>query len=158
MVEIRESYGYKLTVDGRGLPGLGTGVSQVLPVVVLCLLTPVGGVALLEEPELHLNPGAQQKLAEFFLQIANMGRQIIVETHSEYIVTRLRKLAALEPNNGKAMTFVFTEIDERLGTLYQNVYPEADGLMPEWPSGFFDQATDDYKTLIKKAIDRGQSR
>lgn len=158
VVEIRESYGYKLTVDGRGLPGLGTGVSQVLPVVVLCLLTPVGGVALLEEPELHLNPGAQQKLAEFFLQIANMGRQIIVETHSEYIVTRLRKLAALEPNNGKAMTFVFTEIDERLGTLYQNVYPEADGLMPEWPSGFFDQATDDYKTLIKKAIDRGQSR
>ena len=152
-VKVESLYGYRLTVDGRGLPAMGTGVSQVLPVIALCLMIPKGGIAMFEEPELHLNPGIQQKLADFLLEISKTGRQIIAETHSEYIVTRLRRRAAEAPENQKAFTFVFTEIDELEGTKYKNVSPESNGLISEWPKGFFDQVSGDVRALLLKAAE-----
>ena len=152
-VKVESFYGYRLTVDGRGLPAMGTGVSQVLPVIALCLMIPKGGIAMFEEPELHLNPGIQQKLADFLLEISKTGRQIIAETHSEYIVTRLRRRAAEAPENQKAFTFVFTEIDDESGTKYTNVSPESNGLISEWPKGFFDQVSGDVRALLLKAAE-----
>ena len=152
-VKVESLYGFRLTVDGRGLPAMGTGVSQVLPVIALCLMIPKGGIAMFEEPELHLNPGIQQKLADFLLEISKTGRQIIAETHSEYIVTRLRRRAAEAPENQKAFTFVFTEIDEEAGTKYTNVSPESNGLISEWPKGFFDQVSGDVRALLLKAAE-----
>lgn len=152
-VKVESFYGYRLTVDGRGLPAMGTGVSQVLPVIALCLMIPKGGIAMFEEPELHLNPGIQQKLADFLLEISKTGRQIIAETHSEYIVTRLRRRAAEAPENRKTFTFVFTEIDDESGTKYTNVSPESNGLISEWPKGFFDQVSGDVRALLLKAAE-----
>jgi predicted ATPase len=147
-VNIEDLYGYRVRVDGRGLPAMGTGVSQVLPVITLCLMLRKGGIAMFEEPELHLNPGIQQKLADFFLEICKSGRQIIAETHSEYIVTRLRRRAAESLENRNAFTFVFTELDEELGTSYRNVAPGDDGMITDWPKGFFDQVSGDVRALL----------
>ncbi|WP_162528596.1 AAA family ATPase [Mycolicibacterium sp. CBMA 361] len=79
------------------LTSVGTGVSQVLPVLVMCLQAPPGSLLLIEQPELHLNPAVQQKLADFLLAIAASGRQLLVETHSDYLITRLRLRTAKDP-------------------------------------------------------------
>jgi predicted ATPase len=156
-VNIEDLYGYRVRVDGRGLPAMGTGVSQVLPVITLCLMLRKGGIAMFEEPELHLNPGIQQKLADFFLEICKSGRQIIAETHSEYIVTRLRRRAAESPENRDAFTFVFTELDDDLGTTYRNVAPGDDGMITDWPKGFFDQVSGDVRALLLMAAEKKEN-
>lgn len=151
-VSIEGASGFRLKVDNRGLPEVGTGVSQVLPVIALCLLAPKGGTILLEEPELHLNPGMQQKLADFFLAIAKSGRQIIAETHSEYVVTRLRRRAAEDTVAADLLAFLFTEHDSHNGTTYRNISPGDNGLVLEWPQGFFDQVSEDVKQILLKTV------
>lgn len=141
--------GFYLTVGNHVLPMLGTGISQVLPVLTLCLTARRGDLVLLEQPELHLNPSIQQKLAEFLLQMSQVDRQILVETHSEYFVTRLRLLQARDENMGKYIKLMFVEKSKNLGTQYREVETNSFGEIQEWPKGFFDQASNDLRELMK---------
>ena len=157
-VEQQGHFGYRLSVDGRSLRMLGTGVSQVLPVVGLCLVAPEGGLILLEEPELHLNPRIQQELAGFFLAMSQSGKQIIAETHSEYLITRLRLLAAKFPDTSTQFNFIFTSKNSTTGTVYQEVKSDNSGNMPEWPEGFFDQVSNDMVELLEISLTEESGR
>lgn len=137
------------------LTSVGTGVSQLLPVLVMCLQAPAGSLLLLEQPELHLNPAVQQRLADFLLAIASSGRQMIVETHSDYLVSRLRRRVA-EDASGQVMrqvTILYAERTDGVST-YTPFRPAEDGSLPGWPSGFFDQAAEDAEALLLAGLKR----
>jgi predicted ATPase len=122
------------------LTNVGVGVSQVLPVLVLCLAMPVGSTVLIEQPELHLHPAVQSRLAEFFAACALTGRQIVVETHSEHLVNGLRLLASegrLVPERDVALSFI--ERDD-FGSQVTPVAIGRDGSIDRWPAHFFDEA------------------
>jgi len=61
------------------LSAVGVGVSQVLPVIVQCLVAGPGALVVLEQPELHLHPAAQQRLADFLLACTAGGQHLLVE-------------------------------------------------------------------------------
>ena len=104
---------------------LGYGVSQVLPIIVYCLLAENNSFIIIEEPELHLHPDAQANLADLFIQITNSKNHpsedesriipknihFIIETHSENILLRMRKRIA--QNSGKVL-----DADTIEGNLY----------------------------------------
>jgi predicted ATPase len=73
---------------------VGYGISQILPVIVQGLLMRPGGTYMVQQPELHLHPDAQAALADFFLYLAYYGVRVVVETHSEYLLLRLRRRLA----------------------------------------------------------------
>lgn len=73
---------------------VGYGISQILPVIVQGLLMQPGGLYMVQQPELHLHPDAQAGLADFFLYLAAYGVRVVVETHSEYLLIRLRRRLA----------------------------------------------------------------
>lgn len=152
--------GVGLTVDGRDLTSVGTGVSQILPVLVICLQSLPGDLILLEQPELHLNPGLQQRLGDFFLEMARSGRQLIVETHSEYLVTRLRRHVvedASDETRGLFSLLFAVQVDGK--TRFDLVDANADGSFSfdTWPQGFFDQAGDDIQAIIRANAQRRHS-
>lgn len=133
------------------LTWVGSGVSQMLPVLVLCLLAEPGSVILLEQPELHLHPALQQRLADFFIAIAGSGRQLIVETHSEYVVSRLRRRIVEDPDDKLlGMTkVIFAERDRQTGlSSFRDVELTPYGDIDEWPQGFFDQAGEEERAII----------
>ena len=70
------------------------GISQVLPVVVEALLASEHKTLLLEQPELHLHPGAQVQLGNLFVKMARQGVRFLIETHSEHLLIRLRRWIA----------------------------------------------------------------
>ena len=144
----RGRQGIHLSYGDDVLPMVGTGVSQVLPVLVLCLTSNPGDLILLEQPELHLNPSIQQKLAEFFLAMSKTGRQLIVETHSEYLVTRLRLAGLKQDVDQDLYKLFFVEKNGSEGTIYREVKSNSFGEIQEWPKGFFDQATNDIRELM----------
>lgn len=146
--------GYPLNVGERTLANIGFGASQILPVIGICLDARPGTLILLEQPELHLNPGMQQKLADFLLYMARTGRQIIVETHSEYLITRLRRNAASTPDDHKYFTVIYVERNIETGTSYRTVSVDDQGDFSEWPKGFFDHVAEDLRVLMRRAADR----
>ncbi len=140
-----------------GTPSVGIGVTQLLPVVVRCLLADRGDVILLEQPELHLHPASQQRLGNFLLACARSGRQLIVETHSEHLINRLRLLAAKDNSpDGDVVQMVgviLAERDRETGTTtYRATRLNRLGGFDAWPAGFFEPGIDEAQELLEVAL------
>ncbi len=93
----RESDPFQIQVRkfGDGLIGplwnladVGYGVSQALPLITEILRG--RDMFLLQQPEVHLHPSAQAALGSLFCRTARRGRQLIVETHSDHLMNRVR--------------------------------------------------------------------
>ena len=83
------------TVPDVRLTDVGFGVSQVLPVLILCSYAPEGSILILEHPEAHLHPKVQSELADVLIDVVkNRNVQIILESHSEHLLLRLMRRIA----------------------------------------------------------------
>ena len=74
----------------RNLADVGFGISQALPTLAALFRADGPSMFLLQQPELHLHPSAQAALGSLFCETASAGRQLIVETHSDYLLNRIR--------------------------------------------------------------------
>ena len=88
-VQVRK-FGGGLKGPRRNLVDVGYGVSQVLPVIAELLRQDAPPLFLLQQPEVHLHPSAQAALGSLFCRVASRGRQLIVETHSDHLLDRVR--------------------------------------------------------------------
>ena len=140
--------------EERYLNEVGVGVSQVLPVVVQCLLAEPGSLVLLQQPELHGHPGLQQKLADFLLACVRSGRQIILETHSEYLVSRLAlRVAEDQSDETRDQVVLLLARQGESGTEYTKADLDRYGEI-EWPEGFFDEGVSDALDTLKAGINK----
>ena len=74
----------------RNLTDVGYGVSQALPILIELFRLDAPETFLLQQPEVHLHPSAQAALGSLFCDIAASGHQLVVETHSDYLLDRIR--------------------------------------------------------------------
>ncbi|MDR1871583.1 MAG: DUF3696 domain-containing protein [Deltaproteobacteria bacterium] len=132
----------------------GVGVSQALPILVMSLLADKETTLIFERPELHLHPMVQAKLADFFLSIVFSGKQCLIETHSEYLINRIRYRAAAEDSNNrviKNLKLYFVE-NTKGSSFFRQVVVNEYGAILAWPKGFFDQSPDEAESIISAAI------
>lgn len=81
----------KIAGPASNLMDVGYGVSQVLPIIVDLIMGKKGQIYLLQQPEVHLHPRAQAELATFLSTFTKTSTsKVIVETHSDYILDRVR--------------------------------------------------------------------
>ena len=73
----------------RNLMDMGFGVSQALPTLIALFRADGPSILLLQQPEVHLHPSAQAALGSLFCKTASSGRQLIIETHSDYLLDRI---------------------------------------------------------------------
>lgn len=149
------SFGHLLSVDRWAMVHVGTGVSQLLPIVVLGLLAAQDDVIVIEHPELHLHPAIQSRVADFLLFLAMSGRQVIVETHSEHIVNRIRMRVA-QDESGDVASRVAVHFATRASmvTSIQEVTINKFGAITEWPEGFFDEAARESESILTTVLKR----
>ena len=126
---------------------VGFGLSYVLP-VVLALLSEPGTLCLIENPEAHLHPRGQTKLAELAARAAAAGVQVFAETHSDHFLDGVR-LAVRDGLIGPDQTAIHY-FERRNGTTtVTSPEIDADGFLPHWPDGFFDQRDDNLARLLR---------
>jgi len=123
---------------------LGFGVSQVLPVLVLCYYAPPGATVILEQPEIHLHPSAQAGLADVFIDVINNRHlKLIIESHSEHLLRRIQRRIAEGAIAPEDTAIYFCDLGEdgssRLEELPINRY----GDIRNWPKDFFGDITGD---------------
>jgi predicted ATPase len=118
------------------------------------LLANPGDLIILEQPELHLHPDAQLELAKFFVAAMRSGRQLLIESHSEHFLNKLRLLTA-QASDAEAeilissIGFLFAERDKQNGlTEFREVKLSRDGSIQDWPKGFFDQGSSAARELF----------
>jgi hypothetical protein len=116
----------------------GFGASQVLPLIVQAVAAPEDSLTLAEQPEIHLNPKLQCVLADLFVEMATSGHRVLVETHSEHLILRLRRLVAEGKIPAKDVSLYFVEKESGVSTI-RKIPVEADGGIEagSWPKGFF---------------------
>ena len=151
-------YGNRMQVttemDGtlHDLTHVGVGVSQVLPIIVSTLLAPPGSMLIFEQPELHLHPKVQSRLADFIISAARLGKQIILETHSEYIIDRVRLRIAEDEGEIIAPLINILFLEQLNGSTKVNPIDVNEyGVIANWPSDFFDQSEKDSASIIYAA-------
>ena len=145
-----KSFGVEKELD---LTAVGFGTSQILPIVVQGLLTPLGGLFIVEQPEVHMHPKVQSQLAYFFFALSKVGVQCIAETHSEYIVNQLRLLMARGNKVLQEQTRIyFAKRTEDSGTEFEEVKVNKSGHIKNWPEDFMDESNKLAQELLKVAI------
>lgn len=136
------------------LTHVGVGVSQVLPILVMCLLADTDSTLVFEQPELHLHPKVQTLLGDFFLSMALCNKQCIVETHSEYFIDRLRfRIAAASPEKElNSQTKIYFVEKPSQSSSFREVVINEYGAISDWPEGFFDQSQQQAEEILTAAV------
>lgn len=133
-------------LDGERTNQKGTGVSQILPVILIALLSSPGDLLIIEQPELHLHPAQQRKLADLLVAFSEHGVQVIAETHSEYLVTRLRLLIATGKIKNDEAKIIFAEtkgVGKKRQVHFKASAIDSIGKLDYWPDGFFEESLSD---------------
>ena len=134
---------------------VGFGVSQVFPIIIHGLLLARGATLMIEQPELHLHPKMQMKLADFFLSLVIAGKKIIIETHSEHIINRLvRRVVEDNDNKFKQLVGINFVSSSKKGSIIEKIeLSETEGIV-NWPDEFFDQAADEQQKILTAIIQK----
>ena len=145
----------QLVTAKSGLPvrpsDVGTGVSQILPVVVAALDPNRPGVTAVEQPDLHLHPRVQVELGDLFARGIGRGGVFLIETHSEHLLLRIMKRMR-QTSDGtlpdgapeirpEDVAVFFVEIDPGGEQTLIREMPlnERGDLVKAWPGGFFEE-------------------
>ena len=135
-IQIRK-FGGKLKGNCRNLIDVGYGVSQTLPIITELLRADAPSMFLLQQPEVHLHPSAQAALGSLFCSVAGSDRQLVVETHSDYIIDRVRmdvrdNKTDLKPEDVSILYFERGESDVKI----HSIRLDADGNVLDAPEGY----------------------
>lgn len=139
------------------LSDVGFGISQVLPVITSMFFVPEGSIVLIEQPELHLHPSAQAALADLFLEVAEKRKlQLIIESHSEHLLTRFQRRIAephyafATPQNVKAY---FCKPGDN-GSTIEEVRVNRFGQIENYPPNFFGDLSGDLDAMYDAGTQR----
>ena len=146
---------------------IGFGYSQILPIVTKLWfatnrrMVRTRGISfrdygkstiLMEQPELHLHPAYQAKIADAFInsvkstideETSLYNLNLITETHSDTILNRIGRRVREGVVSPEAVNIILFEkrYGENVTRVRQTTYNE-NGQIKEWPNGFFDPDQD----------------
>jgi len=144
--------GAKLTqimIGKQNIVDVGFGVSQVLPILVEGLKIETGSTLILEQPEIHLHPKMQMDIADFLIAIAQQGKNLMVETHSDHIINRMVR-RALEDEKLREMIGIYFVEKNKDGYSQLTEVPIHENFgIDEAPQGFFDQYASETEQILQ---------
>jgi len=136
------------------LTDVGFGVSQILPVITLCYYAPEGSTLILEQPEIHLHPSVQAGLADVFIDaVETRNIQIILESHSEYLLRRIQRRIAEKALDSQQTALYFVTTDERRSFVNELDIDDY-GNITNWPDSFFGDELGDLLAMSEAAVVR----
>jgi len=130
------------------LKDVGFGISQLLPVLIQGYAAEDKQTILLEQPEIHLHPRAQADLGDLFIALAEQKKSLIVETHSEHLMLRLRRRIAEQKIKKEMVGIYFTEWKDG-ESVVSRIELDDYGQIVNVPEGFKTFFSDDFEETMK---------
>lgn len=175
------------------LTDVGFGYSQILPIVTKLWYATVKDtfrergshlatnreLILMEQPELHLHPGMQARMADIMMLALNKMKikdeqvrekfrqelppgffsfddfvwcpQLIVETHSQAMINRIGRRIRDKQFSADDVSILLFDKDENTGqTSIRKIGYNENGQLTNWPFGFFEPNENEYDTLFNE--------
>lgn len=135
---------------------VGFGISQVLPIIVEGLRITENETFVLEQPELHLHPKVQSHLTDFLISLVEHGKKVIIETHSDHLITRLRRRIAEDLSNqlDDKVLLTFVEVGAN-DVLFRNIPIDDFGVIElPYPEGFIEKTDTELKAILKAQMNK----
>ncbi|MBD5279007.1 MAG: AAA family ATPase [Bacteroides sp.] len=129
---------------------MGFGLSQILPIITQgCILRPTS-LLIVEDPDVHMHPSIQASMADFFIFLCLERKvSILIETHSDHFVTRLRRRIAEKIITPDKVHLIFVE-KEYGESDYQTISLSPQGrLEGSMPAGFMDSMDNDFRAILE---------
>lgn len=124
---------YRSSAGDLPLVRTSSMVSEMAPIVLwLKHVVNTGDLLILEEPESHLHPASQRRLAEALAMLVRRGVQVLITTHSDYLLSQLSnltRLGALDEKKRKAFGYfdgVYLK-DKEIGAYWFDHNPDVGG-------------------------------
>ena len=137
------------------LTDIGFGVSQILPVLVLCLYVPEESMVILEQPEIHLHPSVQAGLADVFIDAWEQRNvQILFESHSEHLLLRLQRRIAEGKIQKDDVSLFFCSTDDNGVSCLSQLEIDQYGNISNWPKDFFGDQFGEIASISEAALER----
>ena len=155
-VDKRNSFGFSVSVENMeqvrsDIMNVGIGTSQVLPVLISVLLSEPNEILVFEQPELHLHPYSQSRLADMFTEFCKHGRKIILETHSEYFLLRHRYHIVKEQYSQDATAVNFFQNKGGTKVTFANVSGFGN---IDYPEDFRDETQELLNSILEASFER----
>jgi len=128
------------------ITNVGQGMSQVLPLIVRAYYKAEKPTTIImEQPELHLHPGAHGNLAQLFAEsLTDKNKQYIIETHSQNFILRIRRLIAEGKFNKNDLALYWIDFDEeRNESNIKEIQVDELGKVDFWPENIFSESLDE---------------
>jgi predicted ATPase len=136
------------TTDDFKTENVAFGLTYALPVITAILSAKDDALLLIENPEAHLHPRGQSKLAELMALAAQNGIQMIVETHSDHIFNGIRKAIAAKKIDREKVKVHYLELDNTNTSVNTEIQFSDNGRILNHKKGLFDQFDDDLDELL----------
>lgn len=134
---------FQISITQKGkqsnIMDVGYGISQALPILTDLIEGPPRSGFLFQQPEVHLHPQAQAALGSYFASyISNhRGSYIVAETHSDYMIDRVRSYIRDGSLRAADATIIYFEGKGTDVILHQVSMDEA-GNVKNTPAGYRD--------------------
>lgn len=122
--------------DLVSIADVGFGVSQSLPVVIALIAAKPDQVVYLEQPEIHLHPRAQRRLAHILKHAVERGVIAVVETHSALLLKEIQTLVATGALNKNLVKLHWFQRQEDGLTIIKSAELDENGAYGDWPEDF----------------------
>jgi predicted ATPase len=182
-VEDVQEVGFRLMFGNASLAHVGRGLGYLLPLIELGLFAdpqrftgPAKDTTLaeyqaacrsfthiaLEEPEAHLHPKVASRLAHWLVSLAMSNRRLLVETHSDHLVRRLRGLVARAGRGSDLEAWLLANVvvlsveqdTSGRSTVTASRLTAEGGVGEIWPADFMDEATDEESAIYYAKLDK----
>lgn len=132
----------RVKMQSRGvwasLADVGFGISQFLPIIVADLQLGKNSNLFLAQPEIHLHPSIQASLGDYLIrQVDKKAKRYLVETHSEYLLNRIR-LAVVKGHLKPSYLSIYYFENSATGTQPYEILFRKNGKIDNAPKSFFD--------------------
>ena len=133
---------------------MSTGFHQMAPIVVQAGLMRQQELTAVENPEAHLHPSLQIRVAEFLICQANAGKMMLIETHSDLVVRRVLRAIRQEDMKQEAVRINFTHLEDGpTGLNFKHaqiveLQINDQGQIANWPDGFMDDSLEEARRFV----------
>ena len=139
--------------NDQGMPvrpkNTGAGLSYLISIIVMCLLSKKNDIIIIENPEIHLHPNAQAKVCEFLYFISSADRQLFIETHSDHVFNGIRVGIATKIMNADDIAVNFFSFDSKNCTQNNVIEFGKRGRILNYIDGLFDQFDIDLNRMLE---------